>query len=237
MNKQFSLENIPDLCEGEIQVPVPIEYRRGALKGQERKSIESAVENIKRIATLTGRTDWSKLNILDFGCGVKFTQALVQHDIEVLAYVGMDVFKEMIQYLNDNISRQNFHFYSVPFRNEMYNKAGKELMANSELPGNIKTYDLIILQSVFTHFNPTDFLALLLLLRKYAASDARMLFTCFINNDMEDDFLDSDPENPLFIAYYKERFIRDMLEKSNWKVVSLNPPSFQMMYQFVCEPH
>ena len=238
MNKPLLLlEDIPGYCEGEIRLHIPLEFRRGVLREDERKSIESASIGLKRIANLTGRTDWSNLNILDYGCGVKFSQALIQYNIDVQAYVGIDVYKKMIQCLNDRVSQPNFHYFNVPFKNEMYNKTGVELTAKVELPGNIKAYDLIILQSVFTHFNPTDFLALLHVLRRYAASGACMFFTCFIDNDMEHDFLDSVPEKPLLKAYYKEHYIREMLKESNWKVISLNPPSFQMMHQFVCEPH
>ncbi|MGH8560123.1 MAG: class I SAM-dependent methyltransferase [Burkholderiales bacterium] len=232
----LSLDNLPELCEGEIRLPIPTQFRRGALRGDERKSIESALSNLKAIARLTERLDWSALNILDYGCGVKFTQALIQYDIDVQAYVGMDVFKEMIQCLNDRVGRSNFHFYPVPFKNEMYNPVGVELGADAELPGSIKAYDVIVLQSVFTHFNPADFLALLHVLRRYAAADARMLFTCFIDNDLEQDFLDSVPDRPLFKAYYREHYVRHLLEETGWTLLSVNPPDSYMQHQFACEP-
>jgi hypothetical protein len=104
----LSINNLPENFEGDIRLHVPKEYRRGRFKGEERKSIESAIINLKRIATLTKRNDWSSQKILDYGCGVKFTQALIQYGIGPQAYVGMDVFKEMIQYLNDNVLQPNF---------------------------------------------------------------------------------------------------------------------------------
>ena len=135
----------------------------------------------------------------------------------------------------DYISKPNFYFYHVSFKNEMYNKNGIQMTKESELPGTIRAYDLFTLQSVFTHFNPPDFLALLHVLRRYAAGDARLFFTCFIDNTMEHDFLDLVPGKPLFNAVYRERYIREMLEESNWKPISLEPPGFDMAYQFVCE--
>jgi hypothetical protein len=119
----------------------------------------------------------------------------------------------------------------------MYNKSGIKLTKNAELPGSIRSYDLIILQSVFTHFNPTDFLALLHVLRQYAASDARLFFTCFIDNAMEKDFLDSVPNKPLFKAFYKERYVREMLEASSWQAILFEPPGFHMVHKFVCKPY
>jgi SAM-dependent methyltransferase len=233
----LTLSDLPEFCEGKIRLHIPLEFRRGKLRGNERKSIQSAIANLKAIAALTERPDWSTLNVLDYGCGVKFTQALIQYEIDVQTYVGMDVFAEMIQCLNNRIDRPNFHFYHVPFKNEMYNPNGIQLTPDTELPGSIKAYDLFTLQSVFTHFNPTDFIALLQVLRRYAASDARMLFTCFIDNDMEHDFLDLIPGKPLLKAYYKEHYIRKMLEETSWKPLLLNPPGSQMQHHFVCKPY
>lgn len=235
-SRLFSLSEIPESCEGEIRLHVPPEFRRGALRRDERRSIASAVENMEAIAVLTERTDWSNLTVLDYGCGVKFAQALIQYEVDVKKFVGMDVFKALIQYLSERVNLPNFEFIHVPFKNEMYNPKGTELTAEAELPGSITTYDLITLQSVFTHFNPADFLAMLHVLRRNAAQDARMLFTCFIDNDMEHDFVDSVPGKPLLRAYYKERYVREMLEKSSWKPILMKPPSSQMQHQFVCEP-
>ena len=232
----FLIGELPNTLEGDIRLLVPLEYRRGSLRNNERKSIESGIRNLKGIAERTGRRDWSNQKILDFGCGVKFTQTLIQYNINVQAYVGMDVHKGIIQFLNNQVNLPNFYFYSVPFYNRMYNLNGIKLKVNSELPGDIKQFDLITLQSVFTHFAPEDFLALLHVLRRYAAKDARMLFTCFIDNDMEHDFFDSVPDRPLLMAYYKEHFIRKMLDESGWKPLSLHPPSFSMQHHFVCEP-
>jgi SAM-dependent methyltransferase len=231
------ISELPKTLVGDIRFSVPLKFRRGSRREDEKASIESAVTNLRGIAERTGRADWSNQKVLDFGCGVKFTQALLQYDVRVQTYVGMDVYKGLIEYLNDHVERSDFLFFEVPFHNEMYNPQGVELTGGAELPGDIHDYDLIVLQSVFTHFGPDAFQALLHVLRRYCAGDGRMLFTCFINNDMKHDFFDSVPDRPLLKAFYKESFIRDMLEKSRWKPLSLNAPSFAMAHHFVCEPY
>ena len=233
----FTINDLPDGCDEEIRLPVPLKYRRGFLRKDERKSISSAIENLKQIAYLIGRDDWSDQNVLDFGCGVKFTQALIQYKVDIKNYVGMDVFKKQIKYLSKKVGHPNFVYYDVPFKNEKYNPKGVKMVASANLPGLINTYDIIILQSVFTHFNPDDFLALLHILRRYAAVDSRMFFTCFIDNAMDKEFFDFVPNRPMQRAYYKEQTIRDMLIASRWKLLLLNPPSAKMMYQIVCEPN
>jgi len=232
----FSISELPNNLEGNIRLSVPLELRRGSLRENEIKSIKSAIANLKGIAERTGRSDWSNQKVLDFGCGVKISQTLVQYNINVGTYIGMDVHPGIIQFLKSHVNLPNFDFYRVPFRNEMYNPQGVELKLNSGLPGEIKDYDLIILQSVFTHFAPKDFWALLCVLRRYAAKDARMLFTCFIDNEMEQDFCDAVPDSPLLKAYYKEKFVLKMLKKSGWNALSFHSPSFSMNHHFVCEP-
>ena len=230
------LEEHPQLNEERIIINVPLKFRRGHLRDDPVKSIHSAVVNLNRIAVLTGYSDWSNLHVLDYGCGVKFSQALLQYCVKVGSYTGLDVYTKMIEFLQGAILKDNFHYYSVPFRNEMYNRNGQNLTEHSSLPGLIRSFDLITLQSVFTHFCPSDFLSLLHVLRRYSSDKCRLFFTCFINDQMEEDFFDSDPQKPLLIAQYKESFIRTMLRQSNWDVISVNPPGHQMVHQFVCSP-
>ena len=231
-----SIDELPVGLEGEVKLPIPAQFRRGLLRDYERWSIESAVANLKGIARRTGLNDWSGLKILDYGCGVKFTQALLQFDVDFECYVGMDVYAELIDFLAAGVKDPRFQFHAVNFYNQMYNRKGVPMTVDSVLPGEVKQYDLITLQSVFTHFTPDDVLTMLHVLRAHAAKDARMLFTCFIDNDMEESFSDSVPDQPLMKAVYKEQSLREMLAASSWGVESLNPPSYMMQDHFVCKP-
>ncbi len=235
-NRSFTFKDLPERCDEKIHLHIPLKFRRGILRKDERQSIDSAIENLKQIAKLIEREDWSEMDVLDFGCGVKFTQTFVQYGIGVKNYVGLDVSKKLIRYLSKKVDQPNFHFYDVPFKNEKYNPKGVQMIASANLPGAIKTYDIITLQSVFTHFNPADFRALLHILRRNAAKDARMFFTCFIDNTIEKEFIDFVPNRPMQRAYYKEQYIRDMLIDSRWKLLVINPPCAKMMHQIVCAP-
>lgn len=231
-----SLNENLNLEESEIKFSVPLNLRRGSLKNDQVISIKSAIINLKKIALLTNLPDWSNLNILDYGCGVKFTQTLLQFNVKVGTYTGMDVYKEMVEYLAENVVETNFTYFRVPFKNEMYNKNGEELSPYSDLPGKISKFDLITLQSVFTHFNPKDFLALLKVLNRFASHNCKLFFTCFIDNKMDSNFEDKIENKPLLQAYYKESYVRELLIKSNWILLSSTPPSDRMQHQFVCVP-
>lgn len=230
------LIDLPEAVEGDVRLPVPLQFRRGSLREDERASIASAAENLRGIALRTGRLDWSDQRVLDFGCGVKFTQALLQFHVAIQRYVGMDVYGELIQYLTTHVRDPRFTFYPVAFRNAMYNPGGFPLTGDARLPGDTQNYDLIVLQSVFTHFAPDDFLALLQVLRRYCGGDGRLFFTCFIDNQMPHDFLDAVPAQPLLKAYYREGLVRELLRASGWETLSTHDPSFGMQHQFVCRP-
>jgi hypothetical protein len=45
-----------------------------------------------------GLDDLGASDVLDFGCGVKFIQALVNCPQPVRRYVGVDVYREMIEF-------------------------------------------------------------------------------------------------------------------------------------------
>lgn len=230
------ISEISNCCEEDIVLKVPLKFRRGVHRKNERKSIESAVENIKKIARLIEKDDWSEQTVLDFGCGVKFTQAIVQYGIDIHRYVGMDVSKGMIRYLTRKTNHSNLVFYHVPFHNDKYNQKGKQLTRDSVLPGEIQRYDIMILQSVFTHFNPSDIFSLLSVLKRYSWNKTTLFFTCIINNEMEQDFMDMVPGRPMQQAHYKEAFIRKILDDTGWNTVSFSMPSNQMRHQFVCRP-
>ena len=183
----------------------------------------------------TGSDTLSGVRMLDYGCGVKFTQAIIHCDIDVALYFGIDVHQEMMNYMKDNVNRPNMRYESVNFHNEMYNQDGVPMTKDSLLPcGNLK-FDLITLQSVFTHFGPEDFETLLSIFTRYLHPEGRLFFTCFIDNSMTVNFKDANPEKPLFMAFYREDFIRQLLKKTGWKLLSLHPPSYHMQAHFVCE--
>lgn len=220
-----------------IKFSVPKLYRRGSLQEFEFKSINSGFKAIEYIKKQTNFSDWSDLNILDFGCGVKFAQAIIQYDIPFNNYYGLDVYDGMIKYLKENCPNEKMHFETVLFQNDMYNKNGDPMTEQSILPLDEGVlFDVIIMQSVITHFAPQDTKSILSVLRRYVSSKGKLFFTCFIDNDMNEDFRDENPERPLLRAFYKENYIIKLIEESGWKVEKFNLRSREHAVQnhFIC---
>lgn len=221
-----------------IKFPVPERYRRGHLRADEGASVQTARINLEYIRECSGLPGYEGVSILDFGCGVKFTQGLIQDAIPFAHYTGMDVFKPMISWLQKHVKDPRFRYELVPFHNAMYNKLGEPMHPDSALPCGDRQFDLITLQSVFTHFAPEDFQTLLIILRRYCKPDGRMFFTCFTDNEQAEPFVDAVPGHPLLQAMYHESFVRDMIAKAGWSVQFFSPtrPDCWVADHFVCVP-
>ena len=91
---------------------VPLKFRRGARRSNEEESIESAIWLIEHMCDHLGLDDLGKAEVLDFGCGVKFTQALINHSLPIKKYVGVDVNREAIDFLRERVHDPRFEHFN-----------------------------------------------------------------------------------------------------------------------------
>jgi SAM-dependent methyltransferase len=151
----------------------------------EKKALESAVWLLEHMCEHLGLDDLGDTEVLDFGCGVRFSHALVSHRLPIKKYVGVDVSRELIDFLRGTIEDPRFEYFYINLHNEMYNPDGELLSEDLELPINGRTFDIICLFSVFTHVAPRDFRTMLKLLRRFVKADGRLFFTLFIDEPTE----------------------------------------------------
>jgi SAM-dependent methyltransferase len=238
------------------ELRVPSTFRRGQRK-DEQESIASAVAAIEHMCADLDLPDLGSSDVLDVGCGVKFTQALLNHDAPVQSYVGVDVYREMIEFLQSAVDDPRFEYHAIDIYNERYNRAGAPLTAATEFPVEGRTFDVIFLFSVFTHLAPDDYRAMLQVLRRYVAPTGRLFFTVYIDAVSEgghglmdafartsgpdfvggiETFKDLDPDRPLLWAVYAEHYARALFEGTGWDIVALRPPDPYMQHHFICAP-
>ena len=167
---------------------VPVRFRRGRYGDDEQKEVESGVRIIQLIVRSFGLPDLGDVNWLDFGCGCKHVQAILDRDLPVGRYVGIDVYRGLIEYLQSNVADPRFSFHVLNAHNEMYNPEGEPLTANAELPIDEHSFDIVTLFSVFTHLAPHDYVTMLQLLRRYIKPDGRLLFSLFVNETTDGGF-------------------------------------------------
>jgi SAM-dependent methyltransferase len=173
---------------------------------------------LKLVVHRLGIENLAGVDILDVGCGVRFAQTIVNRNIAVKSYTGVEVFAPIVDFLNENLAahdpRFRFHHWNV--RNLMYNPGGVELSTFATLP-TPESFDLIWLFSVFTHLNPDDALAMLRLLRKPLRPHGKLFFSAFIDDDLTG-FEDRDKENPLLLATYGRTYMESLIESAGWRI-------------------
>lgn len=162
-------------------LPVPGELQQGYHKNRE-EWLESARFILHLMAQTVGRVDLDGVDVLDVGCGTKLVKVLLDDDRPIGRYTGVDVSSEVIDWLHVHVDDPRFEFHHFAAQNDLYNPDGVALGEIERLPFPDRTFDLISLFSVFTHLNPADYVAMLRLLRHYAAPTSKLLFTLFVRN-------------------------------------------------------
>jgi SAM-dependent methyltransferase len=156
-------------------LPVPPRLYRGPYRSEE-EWVESGLFTVDLLCRTLGREDLSGVEVLDVGCGTKVVKTLLDHEMAVGHYVGIDATSEVIDWLQANVSDPRFEFHYLDAHNAMYNPTGTDLASFKSLPVGTRRFDLICLFSVFTHLAPHDFEAMLQLLRRHVRRDGRLLF-------------------------------------------------------------
>ncbi len=150
-----------ELCRNAIRDPVAV--------------VDASVWLIGHMCEHIGASDLGDLDVLDFGCGVRFTQAFLNRGVPIKHYVGVDVSRPVIDFLRSNVSDPRFEFFHLDARNERYNPTGQPLSEMTVPETEGRRFDLICLFSVFTHLAPADYVAMLRLLRRFVQPDGRLV--------------------------------------------------------------
>ncbi len=186
----------------------------------------------------TGLDSLADVDILDVGCGVRFTMAIINRAIPIRSYSGLEVDQPIIDFLKSKVERHDdrFHFERWDARNQRYNKDGFKMQATSVLPF-AGSFDLIWLFSVFTHLEPVDAAHMLVILRKHIRPAGKLFFSAFIDDDL-DGFEDRVPDKPLFTAYYGRGYMTEMIRNSGWRIDSFNDKELHnwIQHYIVCSP-
>ncbi len=62
-----------------------------------------------------GRPDLGGRDLLDVGCGVRFTQTLINRSLAFRSYAGIEVSLPIVQWLKENVESRDerFRFFSL----------------------------------------------------------------------------------------------------------------------------
>jgi SAM-dependent methyltransferase len=216
------------------RLEIPPEYNRNAPDVVARGVEETGARLINMTMAKLGLSTLADKDILDGGCGTRFTLTLINREIPIRSYTGIDVAPHLIHYLNEHVDDPRFRFFHWPVHNAMYNAGVDATVRNTPLPV-ADDFDIIWLYSVFTHLAPDDTDALLDKLRSVIRPDAILFFSAFLDETI-DGFLDSIPGEPLHRAYYGVNYMQSLVEKNGWSIAAMFPPQALIPHHFICHP-
>src|SRR5882672_6395982 len=71
---------------------------------------ETGLRLLEYVCQRIGIASLAGLDMLDFGCGSRFTDAIVNRSVPLKSYVGIDVYKEMIDFLAEHAKDPRLEF-------------------------------------------------------------------------------------------------------------------------------
>lgn len=186
-----------------------------------------------------GVADLAGKDLLDFGCGTRFADMLMNRDVPLRSYTGIDVHREMIDFLVAEADDPRLSFQRFDAYNPMYHPQGVPMTADTPLPVGERRFDVICMFSVITHQLPGDAEALFAILRRYVRAQGRMFFSAYIDDETGADYGEEQPEKPTGLSRYSSAYLTRLLARTGWRVLSWAPPNDEdlpILDSFLCEP-
>jgi len=191
----------------------------------------SGAEFMEYLRSLAGLRPGER--VLDIGCGCgQMALHLKNYLDENGSYAGVDIHGPSIRWCRQKIAQRhkNFHFAHIDVRNLAYNASGAQRAETYRFPFEDRSFDLILLKSVFTHMRPLEVSNYISEVARLLKNDGRCLATFFLLND-EQAALANKGANDLAFTYgegewryvrqdspesavaYDESFVMQLLEK------------------------
>ncbi len=167
--------------------------------------------------------------VLDIGCGCgQMALHLKNYLDETGSYVGVDIHRPSIDWCQRNIARRhkNFQFAHIDVRNHAYNPNAAQRAEAYVFPFADRSFDLILLKSIFTHMRPPEVSNYLSEVARLLKNEGRCLATFFLLNDEqaalpnelafnygEGEWRYVHEHSPESAVAYDENFVMPLLEK------------------------
>src|SRR5260370_18401389 len=99
---------------------------------------------IRLVVERLGLKDLSESDVLDIGCGVRFTQAIINCDIPIKSYAGVDVHRPLIDFLRREVDDARFSFWHWDAANAKYNPEGVKIVTEPRFPVTGRLHHLLL---------------------------------------------------------------------------------------------
>lgn len=209
-----------------------IEYK--GLRLPKIRSNENLNNEKKYINSIIGQIDFLKAHnlfhensrILDFGCGQgRLVNGLTYMNADYGEYIGLDTSRDAISWCTDNLKYiKKAKFVHLPSHNARYND---QALGLKKIPFDFDYFDLIFLNSVFSHMLSTDIIFYLNEFFKCLKKSGYIYVTAFIEENVPDQT--ENPEDYLSInkgPLHRVRFSKDyffkIIQDSGFEVVKFS---------------
>ncbi|MFH0851135.1 MAG: class I SAM-dependent methyltransferase [Candidatus Peregrinibacteria bacterium] len=164
--------------------------------------------------------------VLDIGCGTgRLAIGIVSTLGDIRSYCGIDVSETAIDWCTRFVTSRHpfFIFRRIDVRNERYNPSGLE-SAETRLPLQDSSVDVISLYSVFSHMRSRDVCAYLREFRRILRPEGSVFLTAFVEEGVRDE-----EENPtgyqrewkgtLHCMRFSLSFFRSLAEEAGLQII------------------
>lgn len=176
--------------------------------------------------------------ILDIGCGCGLMALHLKEYLDKQgSYVGVDLHGPSINWCRRHVGRkhQNFEFKHIDVQSFAYNPRGEIKGDSYVFPYDSKSFDVVLLKSVFTHMRPAEIENYLTELARLLKVNGRCLATFFLLNHKQGELAAEDrnvlkfsfgieewryvyEHSPESASAYDEDYILNLLEKHGLKL-------------------
>jgi SAM-dependent methyltransferase len=181
----------------------------------------------------------AETDILDVGCGVRFTQTILNRGLDIKSYTGVEVHRPIVDFMRKEVEPYDsrFRFVCWDVYHSLFNDGARALLKDeAQIPVD-GSFDLIWLFSVLTHLDATDARAMLTLARQKIRPTGALLFTAFIDPNL--DGVEGRGEmHPLAMVFFGTRTMEALIRETGWSLRTFHPGGEQPFIQpcFVCAP-
>lgn len=216
---------------------VPSEFNRNSRKVTSLMTAEeSGVWLLEWMRLQIGFESYANTKVLDFGCGVRFTQAIINTGFPIGRYFGVDLDRPLIEFLQNNVCDPRFAYYCLDAYHPMYNRRGQVLTPDTVLPIAEQDFDVACMFSVITHQYPDDARSIFSMLRRYVGPRGHLFFTCFLDDSIGT-FEDRSQRRNGGMVFYDPGFLKGLVESCGWRVIGLAPSVGPLVGEsLICRP-
>ena len=191
---------------------------------------------LERMARQLGIGDFARTSILDFGCGVRFTQALLNLGLPIGRYAGVDCHRPLIDFRAANVRDERCSSHAFDVFHPLYNPAGETLAAASDLSLPSGPFDIACMFSVVTHLYPEDAEAVFALPRRRVGATGSLFIACLPGEPLAACAHRSEERNG-GRCFYRSEFLAGLLGRAGWAVVERFSAEAPLIGDsFVCRP-